>query len=159
MNRLDRFEITAMQDELSQYLEGNITELGLIENVLKPLVKQIERVDKDLYWFVKVTAENNGDLLERWGCTKNRPQIVCRDGFKMSVQGSSGHYCIPRVSNVDRYSSMEVGYPSEEEPLIMEYVEDIDHPTNTVYAYVPIHLIQEVIDNHGGINLVDTFFK
>jgi len=34
---------------------------------------------------------------------------------------------------------------------LKEWAEDPDHPTNTVYAYVPIFLLDDVIEKHGGI--------
>jgi len=88
----------------------------------------------------------------------HRPMIVCNDGFNMSVQGSSFHYCSPRLTQ-SWYNSMEIGFPSEVEELIMEYVEDKDNPTETVYGYVPCELIQKVIDKHKGIDVEATFNK
>lgn len=85
-----------------------------------------------------------------------RPQIVCADGFKMSVQGSLGHYCNPRKTST-YYDSMEIGYPSAIEPELLDYAEDSDRPTDTVYGYVPIAIIRTVILKHGGINTKDTF--
>ena len=85
-----------------------------------------------------------------------KPRIVCDDGFSMSVQGSTTHYCSPRESQ-DWYDSMEVGFPSEEEPLINQYAEDSNDYTGTVYRYVPIEIIQEVITKHGGIDTDKTF--
>ena len=85
-----------------------------------------------------------------------KPQIICNDGFKMSVQGSRTHYSTPR-SNLDFYSNMEIGYPSEKVEEFMEYVEDKDKPTDTVYGYVPSDIIQQVIEKHGGINSELTF--
>ncbi len=87
-----------------------------------------------------------------------RPEIVCNDGFRMSVQGSYGHYCSPKKTQ-DWYTSLEIGYPSSEEPLIKQYAEDKGDLTNTVYGYVPIEIIQEVIEKHGGINIDETFKK
>ena len=87
-----------------------------------------------------------------------RPQIVCKDGFKMSVQGSIGHYCSPRM-NLDSYFRMEIGYPSEPEESILEFAEDKDSPTDTVYGFVPCEIIQALIDKHGGIDVKKTFEK
>jgi len=89
-----------------------------------------------------------------------KPQIICNDGFKMSVQGSSGRYCSPREVS-DIYFKMEIGFPSEKETLIMPYIdggEDGD-PTNSVYGYVPCDIIDAVILKHGGINQKETFKK
>ena len=85
-----------------------------------------------------------------------RNRIVCNDGFSMSVQGGYGHYCSPRTES-EYYKSMEIGFPSEEEPLIFEYAENKNHYTETVYGWVPVEIIQEVIDKHGGINIEKTF--
>jgi len=85
-----------------------------------------------------------------------RPRIYCNDGFYMSVQGSKGHYCSPR-ENVKYYTSLEVGYPSEKVDEFMKYAENKHQPTDTVYGWVPSETIQEVIDQHGGIDVNKTF--
>lgn len=85
-----------------------------------------------------------------------RPRIFCVDGFNMSVQGSKGHYCSPRATE-NYYHSMEIGFPSEEEELIMTYAETPNDPTQTVYGYVPCGVIQDVINKHGGIDVEKTF--
>lgn len=87
-------------------------------------------------------------------CYRNR--IVCNDGFDMSVQGSQGHYCSPRKTQ-DWYDSMEIGFPNQEEELILEYAEEKNDPTRTVYGWVPCDIIQKVIDKHGGIDVFKTF--
>lgn len=33
----------------------------------------------------------------------------------------------------------------------MEYCENPENPTDTVYGYVPIEVIEEIITKHGGI--------
>jgi len=98
--------------------------------------------------FVMTTAKG-GDFIVR-------PKIICQDGFNMSVQGSSGHYCSPRETQ-DWYNEMEIGYPSAKEDDLMPFAENSDEPTNTVYGYVPCEIIEEVIKRHGGIDEVETF--
>ena len=86
-----------------------------------------------------------------------RPRIVCADGFEMSVQAGSHWYCYPRANLRDgNYSEVEVGYPSDIEPLIMSYAEGGGKTgyTENVYAYVPVDLIDEVLEKHGGIALI-----
>ena len=85
-----------------------------------------------------------------------RPAIICKDGFKMSVQGSRAHYCDPRKIS-PYYNKMEIGYPSQEEPLLIEYAEQPGLPTDTVYGYVPTDIIDQVIEKHGGIDIEKTF--
>ncbi len=77
--------------------------------------------------------------------------VVCADGFKMSVQANNGAYCSPRISNADKYREVEVGFPSSEEPLLMDWCEDPDDPTGSVYGYVPSQVVTNVIAKHGGI--------
>lgn len=79
--------------------------------------------------------------------------IVCNDGFSMSVQASENMYCLPKalLSDANLYTHFEVGFPSSHEVTFPSYAEDINNPTETVYAYVPAYFIQQTIDMHGGI--------
>jgi len=79
------------------------------------------------------------------------PMLTCKDGFTMSVQVGKYLYCEPKIDTAPYYSKVEVGFPSKEESLLMPYVEDINHPTETVYGYVPVYIIEQVIDKHGGL--------
>ncbi len=107
-----------------------------------------------------------------------RPRVVCNDGFTISVQANECAYCTPRISqgladgklyfkgtfNFDRdvaygfidefipYVEVELGYPSEVEEDLLPYAEDESDPTNTVYGYVPVEIVDSMIQRHGGIN-------
>ena len=113
---------------------------------------------------------------------KVRPRIVCNDGYSVSVQASEHMYCEPRytqwqnedgwqVINGDYlwarstprdfetdhftpYESVELGYPSKADELINEYAEGDDY-TNTVYACVPVDIVEKLIEKHGGFKGVD----
>jgi hypothetical protein len=87
---------------------------------------------------------------DRFMCKK----ITCKDGFSISVQASEYHYCEPRITNDTEYYSVECGFPSSIPEFIMDYCEDQEDPTDTVYAYVPIKLVEQLIDHHGGIDIV-----
>ena len=82
-------------------------------------------------------------------------KIHCKDGFTMSVQASHSHCCFPRTTLYSSYSfyysEMEVGFPSEVEVLLLPFAEDLENPTKTVYPYVPIAIIENVIAKHWGI--------
>lgn len=81
-------------------------------------------------------------------------KVICNDGFTMSVQASEAHYCTPRQSYDGPYSAFEIGFPSQAEDLIAEYAEDTSSAlTDTVYPQVPVDLIDQVIEKHGGIDL------
>ena len=77
--------------------------------------------------------------------------VVCADGFSMSVQAHAGAYCIPRMTGAPVYREVEVGFPSEREELLMEWAEEADRPTDTVYGYVPVGIVTNVIAKHGGM--------
>ena len=82
---------------------------------------------------------------------KLKEKIVCADGFEMSVQAHSGGYCTPRIDNAERYTAVEVGFPSQIDELLLEYAEDEGNPTETVYGWVPSQTVSLVIAKHGGI--------
>ncbi len=84
------------------------------------------------------------------GATRNR-RVVCADGFEMSVQAHQTAYCSPRMDNAEKYTSVEVGFPSEREPMLMQYCEEVNDPTGTVYGYVPVQVVTNVLAKHGGI--------
>jgi len=69
----------------------------------------------------------------------------------MSVQANEGAYCSPRVDDAERYTAVEVGYPSECESLLLEWAEDKNRPTDTVYGWVPSEKVALVCVKHGGI--------
>ena len=104
----------------------------------------------------------NKDPLMRHMMTSTRlPHIVCTDGFRMSVQVGYSLYSEPKKV-AKRYSKVEIGYPSEHEPLIEEYAEcytfeelDIDF-TDTIYPYVPVKIVDKVLKKHGGIDITET---
>ena len=113
---------------------------------------------------------------------KIRPRIACNDGFSVSVQASEFTYChprytqwqnedgwqvingnyyasseIPRNFETDRftpYESVELGFPSEADELIYEYAEG-DNYTDIVYGYVPVKIVEQLIEKHGGFKGVD----
>ena len=79
------------------------------------------------------------------------PHVVCKDGFKMSVQAGQSLYSSPR-DVADSYEEAEVGFPSAEESLLTSYAENEENLCGTVYGYVPCSIIDEVIEKHGGID-------
>jgi hypothetical protein len=82
---------------------------------------------------------------------KHYDRVVCADGFTMSVQASAYNYCQPQEPAADRYETVEIGFPTAKEPMLMPYAETPENPTDTVYAYVPVELVTNVIVKHGGM--------
>ena len=77
--------------------------------------------------------------------------VVCADGFEMSVQARAGAYCLPRMTDAPVYREVEVGFPSIEEPMLIKWAEDKHKPTDTVYGWVPVRIVTNVIAKHGGM--------
>ena len=90
------------------------------------------------------------DFFNTAGTDRNR-QVVCADGFTMSVQAHQGAYCTPRISGAHKYTHVEVGFPSEREDLLIEFAEEPERPTQTVYGWVPVQTVTNVLAKHGGI--------
>ena len=80
-----------------------------------------------------------------------RPWVICEDGFTVSIQASRYHYCTPQVNGAEMYETVELGFPNMEDSLIMDYAEEPERPTDTVYGYVPVHIVCSLIEKHGGI--------
>lgn len=78
-------------------------------------------------------------------------RLVCKDGFKMSVQASNIHYCSPRIDNAKYYTTFEIAFPTTIDGELLPYAKDIMYPMKTVYCYVPVELVEKIINKHGGI--------
>jgi hypothetical protein len=47
---------------------------------------------------------------------------------------------------------VEVGFPSAVEETLLDYMDGhTDHPTESVYGYVPVEVVAAVIERHGGV--------
>ena len=132
--------------KINEFIKNNLKVTNLAKN-------------KDLLRCVKPIHMKNEEMM-----TSTRlPQIVCADGFKMSVQVGFSLYSTPKKV-AKRYSAVEIGFPSEHEPLIEEYAEtfykedemDVTDYTDTVYPYVPVRIVDKVLKKHGGIDLTET---
>lgn len=77
-------------------------------------------------------------------------QIRCADGLELSVQASVSHYCAPRDGK-GPWVTVEVGFPSQRVEELMDYAEEPDKPTETVYGWVPVEVVERVVEAHGGI--------
>jgi len=111
---------------------------------------------------LKVTnfAENSDPLMKHLTTSSRLPQIVCVDGFEMSVQVGFSLYSTPKKV-AKRYSAVEIGFPSDHEPLIEEFAEtfhqeDVTDYTDIVYPYVPVKIVNKVLKKHGGIDMRET---
>ena len=80
-------------------------------------------------------------------------RVVCEDGFSFSCQANEGAYCSPRENFATWYEEVEVGFPSDSDSVIDEYIEGMPdaRPDNSVYPYVPSKVVYVLIAKHGGI--------
>lgn len=71
---------------------------------------------------------------------ENRPRLYCKDGYSISVQASSFHYCKPRLDGIQDYESVELGFPAndvvafyipESSDWYLEFPEEIAVNVNT----------------------------
>ena len=81
--------------------------------------------------------------------------VVCADGVRLSVQASQYHYSTPREDE-GPYSAVEVGYIQDEKDQVVAppdtwraHADGSEFP-NSVYAYVPVEMVEELIASHGG---------
>ena len=107
---------------------------------------------------LKVTVLNDDPLMRHMMTSTRLPHIVCTDGFTMSVQVGYSLYSEPKKV-AKRYSKVEIGYPSERESLLEEYVESFyvtPDFTDSIYPYVPVKVVDKVLKKHGGIDITET---
>ena len=111
---------------------------------------------------LKVTTLSEDPLMKHMMTSSRLPHIVCEDGFTMSVQVGYSLYSEPKKV-AKRYSKVEIGYPSDHEPLIEKWAEftpfeDDEEPdyTDTVYPNIPVEVVDKVLKKHGGIDLIET---
>ncbi len=107
---------------------------------------------------LKVKVLNEDPLMRHMMTSTRLPHIVCTDGFTMSVQVGYSLYSEPKKV-AKRYSKVEIGYPSERESLLEEYVESFyvtPDFTDSIYPYVPVKVVDKVLKKHGGIDMTET---
>ena len=81
------------------------------------------------------------------------PQITCKDGFHISVQAGYFLYSSPKEDGLSNYTHVECGFPSEEVAELMEYIEELERdPKESIYAFVPVEIVDKLIEKHGGID-------
>ena len=86
------------------------------------------------------------------------PRIYCNDGFNISVQVNKANYCGSengiRTFGLD-WKLVEWGFPSQN--IDAEKYNAEEHPTTeSVGGYVDVKLIDELCEQHGGIDLQAT---
>jgi hypothetical protein len=86
------------------------------------------------------------------------PRVFCADGFNISVQVNHCNYCASENGTRSfglYWKLVEWGFPSEGIDAKKFNAEDTT-TTNSVGGYVEIELMEELINKHGGIDLMKT---
>lgn len=106
------------------------------------------------------TQMSNEDIYEREMFFL--PNVYCHDGFNISIQVHNGSYCASE-NGVQRYGNdwklVEWGYPSMPIDGEKYHADDTNDTTETVGGYVGVSLLQELMDEHGGIDMDTTIIK
>tara|TARA_R110001592_G_scaffold153282_8_gene381616 strand:- start:6534 stop:6953 length:420 start_codon:yes stop_codon:yes gene_type:complete len=114
----------------------------------------------DLFQVLDLLVENIQVVQDREHPSdfNRRTALICTDGFHVSVQMSKYNYNWPRLSGLpaSQYESAELGFPNRPDNLITEYADNPELLTDTVYGYVPMSVIQELLLKHGGLNQAET---
>lgn len=80
------------------------------------------------------------------------PRLILANGVCLSIQASEYHYCLPRETlPYSQYNEFEVGFPSEEIEALMPYCDDSSRPSESVYPYVPLEVLDAYIASVGGV--------
>ena len=89
-------------------------------------------------------------LHDRWDGSLVVPPLVCADGFQISVQASSSHYCTPREAHWP-WVEVECAFPTSDTPELEEYKDGGESDLESVFAYVPTCVVEALIVSHGGV--------
>lgn len=87
------------------------------------------------------------------------PRVICADGFSISIQVNKGNYCESENGTREfgtEWKSVEWGFPSEEIDPVKYNAEDESNTMGTVGGYVKMSVMEELIAEHGGIDLQKT---
>jgi len=78
--------------------------------------------------------------------------LRCANGCSVSSQAGPRHYCTPQ-NWIGPYTHYELGFPSKGMNItaIRSYAEDPSKPYNTVYGWVPLATITQLINDNGGL--------
>lgn len=87
---------------------------------------------------------------------KPNPKLICSDGTIFSVQARWGIFCLPDDTNDGPFTHFEVSRPINfqnyfEMDKSWEPYQDDKNDDFCVYCRVPLQMIQQFIEQHGGL--------
>lgn len=78
-------------------------------------------------------------------------RVTCADGFTVYCHAGWFYYCTPRVAFAE-WDTIELATPSEVLPdHFTMYAENEENLLETFYSYVPVSLVDALLELHGGI--------
>ena len=116
--------------------------------------------DYYLYTLDDFIFDTNINIRSRNKFLNLRPAIVCKDGFTLSVDASRFVACKPKGDNRTDYTHFEVGELFHEISGLDAYRRTIyfnDKVKRNVYEYVPKKMVEDILEEHGGIDVEKTF--
>lgn len=132
------------------------SEYGVLEGVE---FKPIEYIDFMMVFGKEVNNNEPIDYINAFlrntrqvgflGMMERRPVFEFADGTTISIQADAGVYCSPRNSTTEYYECVECGFPSRPIEKLLEYAEEPEIPTGTVYPYVPVSVLNEIVQEKG----------
>ena len=99
---------------------------------------------------VKEFLRNTYIVNRKFDLQEIRPHVLCADGYEISIQAGRCAYSIPRENDIE-FDAVELGYPNMTDELIEKYAEDPGSPTSCIYPYVPVDIVEVLMEKHGGI--------
>lgn len=111
--------------------------------------------------FYEPNPDYDPDYKEPEEVVKFKPlyeRVYFNNGGNISIQASRTAYSNPR-NDEGPYTHMEMGYPSKDTVLpknVLRYVEQsslegTNDPYDSVYPYVPVSVIKELVQANGGV--------
>lgn len=81
-----------------------------------------------------------------------RPRAKCADGYSVSIQAGSGSgvRCWPNT-DTDEFTHVAVDMPTCVDEELLPYRFDLDDPEEIFYFFVPVEVMDKVLEKHGGI--------
>ena len=93
-----------------------------------------------------------GEIVDE--CRRPVQTIKCKDGVTLSAQAGRFLYSDPREDH-KTFTKIEIGFPSVSPPdSWADYFDgdwENDDRRASVYAYVPIEMVVDFINDHGGV--------
>lgn len=85
------------------------------------------------------------------GASNIFPEVLCADGFRMSVQGHASAHSYPRDDFADLYDQVEIMAVPGIPHFAFYDRECNDVGDERIYPYVPVEMVAACISDHGGL--------